>query len=133
VPKSPRCATTFRPRPPIAARLAPARGELGNGSPTTHERHVRAVHGVDYHRAVRLAFVVDEDGVALDLRDREVRVEGVDDSLQEVCEHVGRVLELDAGQVSRVAADVGDEQAAMAGDRHEARVGAGRRGVDGMR
>ena len=53
----------------------------------------------------------DEGRVALELGQPERRTEGADDRVDQVGQDVLGVVELDTGEIARVAGDVGDDEA----------------------
>jgi hypothetical protein len=58
----------------------------------------------------RITVALTEHGVALELHEREVSLEAAGYDGEQVGEDVVGVLELDAAQVTGVAADVGDHE-----------------------
>ena len=98
------------------ARVALTRRRLADVAPPSPEAEVAAFDGVEQHRAVdRLGGHEGERGVALELGQPEVRPKRRDDRADEVGEDVLRVVELDVGEVARVAGDVGDQEAGLLG------------------
>ena len=54
---------------------------------------------------------IDESGVTLELGKLKRRAQRADDGVYEVGKNVLRVIELNAGQIARVAGNIGDQQA----------------------
>ena len=93
------------------AGVALAGGRLGDVAQPPSEREVHALDGVEQLRAVE-AFGdhVGEGRVAFELGQSEGRLQRPDDGRHEVGQDVLGVIELGAGQIARVAGDVGDQQ-----------------------
>ena len=94
------------------AGVAFAGGRLGDIAQPPPEREVHALDGVEQLRPVE-AFGdhVGEGRVAFELGQPEGRLQRPDDDRHEVGQDVLGVIELGAGQIARVAGDVGDQQA----------------------
>src|SRR4051812_3184556 len=93
------------------AGVAIARRRLADVAPPPPESEVAALDRVEQHRAVdRLRRHEGEGGVAFELGETEVRSERRDDRADEVRQDVLRVIELDVGEIPRVAGDVGDQE-----------------------
>ena len=67
-----------------------------------------------------VAGIEAEDGIPLELREPQRADELVGDDAKQVGEDVVRVLQLDSAEVAAVAADVGEDQAAVGDLRHRA-------------
>ena len=99
--------------------VAGARGRLADVATAPAEPEVAAFDGIEQERTVELVGRrVHERGVALELREPERRTQGGDDGADEVGQDVVRVIELDARELSRVAGDVGDQEADGLGLEH---------------
>ena len=95
-----------------AARVALAGGGLADVAAAPAEPEVAALDGVEEHRAVdRLGGHPGERGVTLELGQPEVGPQRRDDRADQVGQDVLGVIELDVGEVARVAGDVGDQEA----------------------
>lgn len=80
------------------------------------KREVRRIERVEQHRGVDpVAGHVHEDGVSLDLAEVHGRRQGSNDRVGQVLEDVLRVVELGPREVRRVAADIGQREAARLG------------------
>ena len=94
------------------AGVAFAGGRLADVATTAPEAEVAPLDRVVQQRSVELlGRGIGEGGVALELREPEIRAKGGHDGADEVGQDVLRVVELDAGEVARVARNVGDEEA----------------------
>ena len=116
------------------ARIALAGGGVGDIPQAFLESEVGGLDRIHYHgRADRLGIGVGESGVALQFREREDRLDRLDDRLQQVGDDILGVHELGAGHVGRVAGDVGEQQTASVRCPHIHPVnhtGSGRRCTD---
>src|SRR4029079_14063540 len=73
---------------------------------------IAALDRVEQHRAVdRLGRHLGQSGVALQVGGAKVRTKRRDDGADEVRQDVLRVVELDVGEMARVAGDVRDQEA----------------------
>jgi len=94
------------------AGVALAGRRLADVAAAPTEAEVAALDRVEQERPVHLlGRRVGERRVALELRQPEARAEGCHDRADEVGQDVLGVVELDAGEVARVAGDVGDQEA----------------------
>src|SRR5262249_22304105 len=98
------------------ARVAFTGRGLADVAPAAAEAEVAALDRVEEQGAVDLLGRRErERGVALELRELEVGPKSRDDRADQVGEDVLRMVELDAREVARVAADVGDEETGRLG------------------
>ena len=105
------------------ARIAVADRRLADVAQPATEREVRPLDGVHQRRPVDgLGDREGERRVALELGQAERRAEAPDDRVDEVGEDVLRVVELDTGEIRRVAGDVGDDETGWFGLVEHARV-----------
>ena len=97
-----------------AARVARTRRGAIDRRATLREREVARLHRGDERGGFGVGTVdgVSEDGVALELGEREPAAHLLDDRVDQVGEDVGGMLQLDPGQVLGVTADVREDQAA---------------------
>ncbi len=94
------------------AGVALAGRRLADVAATPAEPEVAPLDRVEEHRPIDpLGCRVGEGGIALELRQPEVGPECRDDGADEVRQDVLRVVQLDVGEVARVAGDVGDQEA----------------------
>ena len=93
----------------VHARVAFARGRLTHVAASPPEAKVAALDRVEQKRTVDLLSDREhERGVAFELGQPESGPQRGDDRSHQVCEDLLGVIELDAGEVARVARDVGD-------------------------
>ena len=98
------------------ARVARARRRLAHVAASPAEAEVTAFDGVEQERPVDLlGDHVRERGVTLELRQPEAGPQRADDGPHEVRQDVLRVIDLDAGEISRVPRDVGDQETGRLG------------------
>ena len=98
------------------AGVALAGCRLADVTAAPAKAEVAALDRVEEHRPVDLLGGHEgERGVTLELGQPEVRPERRDDGADQVRQDVLRVVQLDIGEVARVAGDVGDQEAGRLG------------------